>query len=270
MNTRTRIAALLGASALSLGIVGMALAIEVKDAHQNITVSWDGNGNPVIDSDEDFTPSDECDPAPAPGWVIFHFVQSGPGVVANAAGNNLLDVDFEDEADANDVPEDSIQGNGTNVDWFVAVDASDGSVTMVTANSNVAGDEDTLRVSHICVGDQPEEESQPPSEVPSQVIESEAPSAPPSEVPSQVIESEAPSEVPSQSVGAETDAPSESPFQSVEGDTDAPSEPNTATVDGAGNVGAPGEGAWLLVVALGVLLASIVVLTPARAKAPRR
>jgi hypothetical protein len=266
MKTRMRIGALLGAGALSLGIVGMALAIEVKDAHQNITVTWDANGDPVIGGG--FSNSDECD-APAPGWVIFHFVQSGQGTVANAPGNNLLDVDFEDEADANDVPEDSIQGNGTNVDWFVAVDASDGSVTMVTANSNVVGGEDELRVSHICVGDQPEQESQAPSDAPSDAP-SEVPSAPPSEVPSQVIESEAPSEVPSQSVAVETDAPSESPFQSVEADTDAPSEPNTATVDGAGNVGAPGDGAWLLVVALGVLLASIVVLTPARAKAPRR
>ena len=52
------------------------------------------------------------------------------------------------------------------------------------------------------------------------------------------------------------------------GDTDAPSEPNTATIGGNGTSG-PADGAWLLVVALGVLLASIVVLTPARAKSRR-
>ncbi|MEO5704776.1 MAG: hypothetical protein ABIZ52_03765 [Candidatus Limnocylindrales bacterium] len=48
------------------------------------------------------------------------------------------------------------------------------------------------------------------------------------------------------------------------GETDAPSEPNTATI--GTSTGAPADGAWLLVIALGVLLASIVVLTPARAR----
>jgi hypothetical protein len=83
-------------------------------------------------------------------------------------------------------------------------------------------------------------------------------------------ETEAPTETPFQSVEEETDAPTETPFQSVEGDTDEPSEPDTATIGGSKDLGSPADGAWLLVVALGVLLASIVVLTPARAKVPRR
>lgn len=49
------------------------------------------------------------------------------------------------------------------------------------------------------------------------------------------------------------------------GITDAPSEPSTDSIGTSGTSG-PADGAWLLVVALGVLLASIVVLTPARAK----
>jgi hypothetical protein len=53
--------------------------------------------------------------------------------------------------------------------------------------------------------------------------------------------------------------------QSQAADTDAPSEPNTATIGGNGT-SAPADGAWLLVVALGVLLASMVVLTPAPAR----
>ncbi len=68
----------------------------------------------------------------------------------------------------------------------------------------------------------------------------------------------------------ETDAPpTETPSFTDEpgGDTDAPSEPNTATI--GGGTSGPADGAWLLVVALGVLLASIVVLTPARAKSRR-
>ena len=64
----------------------------------------------------------------------------------------------------------------------------------------------------------------------------------------------------------ETEVPS---FESTEeGNTDAPSEPNTATIGGNGTSG-PADGAWLLVVALGVLLASVVVMTPARAKSQR-
>jgi len=51
---------------------------------------------------------------------------------------------------------------------------------------------------------------------------------------------------------------------SQEGETDVPSEPNTATV-GAGTSG-PADGSWLFVAALGAILASVVVMTPARAK----
>ena len=50
------------------------------------------------------------------------------------------------------------------------------------------------------------------------------------------------------------------------GDTDQP--PTDALPGPTGNSG-PADSAWLLVVALGVLLASIVVLTPARAKSRR-
>jgi hypothetical protein len=243
MNKR-RITAILGASMLTLSVVTVALAIEVKTEHRGITVSWDENGDPVITGG--FSNSTECE-APGEGEVIFHFVQSGQGLAPNAGGEaaNTIDVDFDDEADVTGWPADDVKDN--NVDWFVPVDASDGSVTMKTANSNVAGGE--LRVSHICVGDAPGDEETPPPTTP--------PTTPPTATPFQ-------------SVGQETDAPTATPFQSVEGDTDAPTEPNTATVGGSNTTGAPGDGAWLLVVALGVLLASIVVLTPARAKAPRR
>lgn len=65
-----------------------------------------------------------------------------------------------------------------------------------------------------------------------------------------------------------TDEPSFSFTDEELGETDAPSEPNTATFGGNGTSG-PADGAWLLVVALGVLLASVVVMTPARAKSRR-
>ena len=52
------------------------------------------------------------------------------------------------------------------------------------------------------------------------------------------------------------------------GDTNQPTQPSTDAIGSTGSSG-PAGSAWLLVVALGVLLASIVVLTPARSKTRR-
>jgi hypothetical protein len=52
------------------------------------------------------------------------------------------------------------------------------------------------------------------------------------------------------------------------GTTDEPTGPATDSL-GTSHPSSPADGAWLLVVALGVLLASVVVLTPARAKSRR-
>jgi hypothetical protein len=234
---RSKLWAILGASVLTLGVVSIAMAIELKEAHQGLVISWDDEGNPVLP--EGFVNSDECPTEPGEGEVIVHFVQTQ--ATAGAAGTNLIDVDFDGAPDANDVPEDSIQGGGANVDWFVSTTSDGGDVTIVTANTNIPGDQ--LVVSHICVGDAPPEETAPPSFEQSQEGETDEPSEP-------VI----------------TDEPSFE--QSQQGETDAPTEPNTAAL-GSNGTSAPADGAWLLVVALGVLLASIVVLSPARAKGTR-
>src|SRR4029078_1863153 len=64
-----------------------------------------------------------------------------------------------------------------------------------------------------------------------------------------------------------SEAPSATPTFGLEtaGITDAPSECPCDTFAGAKTSG-PADGAWLRVIALGVLLASIDVLTPARSK----
>jgi hypothetical protein len=54
--------------------------------------------------------------------------------------------------------------------------------------------------------------------------------------------------------------------QDTAADTDAPSEPNTATIGTSSGTAAPADGTWMLVIALGVLLGSVVVLTPAKAR----
>ena len=262
--TRSKLWAILGASVLTLSVVTVALAIELKEAHRGITITWDANGAAIVEGfDADKVGGEECDGLDlAPGEIVFHFVQS-----PTTSDSGTLDVDFTGAADVDDLP--SSGGQGMQVDWDVNVTATDDTVILVTANSSIADGE--LRVSHICVGEEVEE-SAPPSFEQSQVVETDEPSEPViTEAPSEPVITEAPSEP------VITEAPSEpvvteepSFFQSEEAETDAPSEPDTATIGGSKNIGSPADGAWLLVVALGVLLASIVVLTPARAKAPRR
>lgn len=53
------------------------------------------------------------------------------------------------------------------------------------------------------------------------------------------------------------------------GESDVPTQPSTDSAIGSTGQSGPSETAWLLVVGLGVLLGSIVVLTPARAKGKR-
>jgi hypothetical protein len=225
MNKRSRILAVLGAAVLTLGVTGVALAEELKGAHQGITVSWDEGGNASNDGDIQMLAS--CDGVtPEEGQVIVHFVQSGQDTAADPTpANNLLDAEFTGADDVNDVGADSVQAGGKNVDWYVLAEVTGDELVIDNATSNVTGGE--LRISHICAAG---------------VTESTPPSNPPSNPPS---------------FG-----------QSFGGETDAPSEPSTDTFGGNGTSG-PADGAWLLVVALGVLLASIVVLTPARAKSRR-
>jgi hypothetical protein len=242
--TYRKLWAILGASVLTLGVVSVAMALELKEEHRGVVIGWDENGDPFVDGFDKVNAEECVGEDLAPGEILIHFVQTQ--AVPNPAGQNLLDVEFDGAPDQTGVVEDGIQGS--NVDWFVGTTSDGGDITIVTANSNIDGGQ--LVISHICVGDQPEEETAPPTEAPT--------------------DTPVPTATPFQSVFEETDAPTETPFQSVEGDTDEPSEPDTATIGGSKDLGSPANGAWLLVVALGVLLASIVVLTPARAKAPRR
>ena len=152
------------------------------------------------------------------GEVIFHFVQSGQGVVADLPAD-LLDVDFDDEADVNDVPEAQSRATAAT-STGTSQSRSDGEVTVVTANSNLDGGE--LRISHICIGE--ERKRRRPRYV--------------------------------------------RPRPVLRRQRRAERHPPTDTFGGNGT-SSPADSAWLLVVALGVLLASIVVLTPARAKSRR-
>jgi hypothetical protein len=103
-------------------------------------------------------------------------------------------------------------------------------------------------LSHITFcGDQVEEPSTPPSEEPS-TPPSEEPSTPPSEEPST--------------------PPSEAPSQSVAGETDTP-EVSTPPTDTIGTTSAPSDSWRMILIALASLLASVLVMTPAKAVSRR-
>lgn len=222
---RNKLMALVGAAALSVGVVGIALAVDLKDPHVGTTVTWDGNGNPQSTNGFSVNTDESCSGLDlGPGEVFFHFVQSP----TDAAHGNLT-VDFG--SDGSWGPTGEAQNGGSHLAWDVTVtDDGDGIVTVVGASTDQDGGE--LKISHICAG------TNTPTPSPTPSFESSQEGA--------------------------TDAPTPSFQSSQEGATECPCD----TITGVKTSG-PADGAWLLVVALGLLLASIVVLTPARAKGRR-
>ena len=258
MNKRSRVWAILAAGILTLGVAGIALAEDLLDGQVGITLSEKFDEEACADFPLEI----------GEGQVGLHFVLTQP-----ESDEALLDANFSNPVSSiNDVPDADSPAASLH---FYAVITGTGATVLEGASTDIDGG--NLVLSHACANG--EEETPPPSFEESQEGETDAPSDVPSEAPSDApsdvpsdVPSEAPSDEPSfeQSQEGETDAPSDVPSfeQSQEGETDAPTEPNTAAIGGNGT-SAPADGAWLLVVALGVLLASIVVLSPARAKGTR-
>jgi hypothetical protein len=228
-----KLAALLAAGVLVIGAVGAASAasVEPEEHPGNITIEGGGNNDQVA-----------CAAANA---VLFGAEEGGTKTTANGVeitvtyNTDPADKGFDFEADGGLVTIVYVKGSNSYNEYnYGAGVASDNDLYAPANASGPAGTSHVIFCTEV-------------------VVVTEPPTAPPTESPFQ-------------SVFQETDAPTETPFQSVEGETDEPSEPDTATIGTPKNVGSPADGAWLLVVALGVLLASIVVLTPARANAPRR
>jgi hypothetical protein len=286
MNLRKRIAALMASSGLVLGLLGMSAGAVLADPTPasdqgvtptsvggNITLTGEGN-NDKADCDEadgietgDSGGSDTSDNGVTVTWTYdgdskeFGFTATG-GLVTIAyvkGGNGYNIYDYTGFA-------------GGGVAW-------DGGMFAPDTNDN--GDPQGLSHAVFCTGPG-QEESQAPSEVPpSEAPPSEvAPSeVPPTEAPSfeqsEAPETEAPSEVPPSEVPPSEVPPSEVPpteapsfEQSQAGETDVPTLPNTATI-GGNNGSGPSSSAWMLVLALGLLLGSVVVMTPAPSKTRR-
>jgi hypothetical protein len=240
-----KLAALLAAGALAIGAVGAASAASVEPVEHdgNITIEGGGNNAQVA-----------CD---ADDAVLFGSEEGGTKTTATGVeitvtyNTDPADKGFDFEAEGGLVTIVYVKGSSSYNEYNYGSPgvASD---TDLYAPDNASGQ---AAVSHLIFCTEVVEETDAPTGTPFQSV---------------FEETDAPTGTPFQSVFEETDAPTETPFQSVEGDTDEPSEPDTATIGGSKDLGSPAESAWLLVVALGVLLSSIVVLTPARAKAPRR
>ncbi len=244
MGNRNRIWAIVGAGIMTLGIATVAFADTLQVSDQGIVAGWD-SGTPFAEDAEGdpltINPEECADLDVDEGEIVFRFTQSGGGqngVTPNGGGaaGNLLDVNLN----AGDIMIDDVQAGhvaNNNVWWLVSVTPSGDEVVVTSATSNVTGG--TLHVADICIGAAGQVETQAPSDAPTDAV----------------------TQAPSSGV---TQAPSFE--QSQEGEVE-PTEPDTSTL--GGDVGGPGDAAWLLVVALGVLLATIVVLTPARAGSRR-
>ncbi len=208
-----KLAALLGAGLLTLGVSGIALA--------DGTVYWDGSQG----LGQDGLPNVQCDSDNAAGTVTFIFTLGGADESVSSATLHLGGSGSGDFVGSKNGHEFHLQATFS------------GDFSTLTANVTYVGTLGTgnvnLTISHYCPG---EGETSPPTEQPT----------------------ETPAETPA-------GTPTETPGGGGGGDTSQPSQPSTDSAFGTGTSG-PSDTAWLLVVALGVLLASVVVLTPARAK----
>jgi hypothetical protein len=165
------------------------------------------------------------------GEIGVHFVLTSP-----EADSGVLAADFSTD-NVSGVA--SVKHGNSDVLHFYVVITGDLTTTVTSASTDVAGN--NLVISHVCAGEA--EVTEAPSFEASEAAETDAPSFEASEA-------------------AETDTPSFS------GDEQDLTEPPTDAIGATGS-SSPADGAWLLVVALGVLLASVVVLTPARAHGKR-
>lgn len=216
MIKRTRLWALLGSSALLLGMLLASTGGVAADGQ----VAWDGQQGLTNGTFKDT----QCATPPV-GFIHWVFTDGGGTVTAAS-------ITFGGSGSGTFAMSQNGQGSWSYDSAFFTL----ATLTASVSYTGTVGQGANLVISDGCPG---ETQSQPPSE---------APSATPTE-------------------GIPTATPT---FNLQTGDiTDAPSEPSTDAAVGTNGTSAPADGAWLLVVALGVLLASIVVLTPARAKSRR-
>jgi hypothetical protein len=260
---RSKLLALLGAAVLTVGTVGAALAEELKPGHQGITISWDENGDPVVEDgngdpvDFGVNEAGDCldeetgEPLAGEGEILIHFVQS-----PTDANSGTLDVDFDGATDINDQAQAGSQG--AQLDWDVWATATGDSIVIVTANSSVGTGDKTLKISHLCVGEAPGDETTSTTSTETTSTETTSTETTSTETTTSFTSSQASTTDSSSSSSSETTSFSDSV-------SDSTTQPPTDTI-GAGSTGQQSGGLWMLLAALGVLAGSVIVLAPSKAK----
>jgi hypothetical protein len=261
MKNRTKLGALLAAGLLTFGITASLALAATGASDQGVTPVLHDDANITIDGGGQTDKADclaadgvELDAAGQAttdnGVTVTMTYDSDSGAVGFTATGGVVTIAYIKG------------GNAYNeYNYVTALGAGVASDGNLFAPDNASGGPAGLSHAIFCTGP-----STAPSGSPSGsgAGESSAPSSDPSE---------APSGSPSGSGAGDTSAPSGSPTGSGAGDTAAPTaspggggagatQPPTDTLGTSGS--GPSDGAWLLVVALGVLLGSVVILTPAR------
>jgi hypothetical protein len=257
MKNRTKLGALLAAGLLTFGITATLALAATGPSDQGVTPVLHDDANITIDGGGQ-TDKANCDAADAVqldaagsatttnGVTVTMTYDSDSGAVGFTATGGVVTIAYIKG------------GNGYNeYNYVTALGAGVASDGNLFAPDNASGGPAGLSHAIFCTGPAPQPTGSP-----------EGSGAGATDTP-------VPTESPSGSgagatdtpVPTETAAPTSTPAGTGLGETAGPTQPPTNGL--AANGSGPSDGAWLLVVGLGVLLASVVVLTPARAKSRR-
>jgi hypothetical protein len=239
MDKRNRVLAILGAGVLTLGVVGVALAEDLLPGQVGMTVGEKYNADVCADFPL----------AVGEGQVGLHFILTDP-----ESDEGLLDATFSNPAGSLSGVADADK-NSDSMHFYAVIDGSADTV-LVSAHTDIDGG--NLVLSHAC-----------PNGTETTTTTTEETTTTTEETTTTTEETTTTTTEETTTTTSEETTTTTSFSQSVGAETDTPSEPDTATFGPSDVTGAPGNGAWLLVLALGALIASLVVFTPARARTRR-
>jgi hypothetical protein len=239
MNYRKQLAAAMSAGALVLGMLGMS-AGAVLATNQ---VAWDGNRGTDGNGNVSDNRCNQSNNVPYLYWVF------------NPGGNDSVEsasITFGGTG-AGTFAMEQVSDNGTwkltDGDWFDLV----GLTAVVTFTGELGNGNAVVTISHGCPGQSTTTTTTTTAATTTTTAATTTTTA---------ATTTTTQETSSTTAGTTTTT---SFTQTQSGITDVPTQPNTAAI-GTGGPSNPGNGTWMLLLALGLLLGSVVILTPAKAK----
>ena len=248
MNVRNRLAALFAAGALAMAVGAVAIA-----APPTYSISVDKTANPAA-------------VPPSGGTVVFSVIVDNTGT-GHLAQVNIVDSmggctlgaptgDTDTDGNLDDTETWTYQCTVNNVTPGQSNTATVNACHSAGSCNNAS--HDAQGADTVTLGTGPEVTSPPATEAPTQAP-TQAPTVAPTQAPTQaptVAPTQAPTEVP----------PTINPSQDVGGESDAP-EVTQAPTDtfGTDSSGGRSDATWMLVLALGMLLASLLLASPSKA-----